>query len=90
LAFDAAFLAKVLAFLAEAVAALAAATDFLAADLAREALFVAALAGYFLSGTVEDFLEPFFDEPDDLDFFEDFFEDFLDETDEAVLYNSTN
>ena len=32
---------------------------------------------------------PFF-EPDDPDFFEDFFEDFLDETDEAVLYNSTN
>jgi len=86
LAFDAAFLAETVAFLAEAVAALAATAAFLAADLAREALFVAALAGYFLSVTLEDFLEPFFDEPDDLDFFEDF----LDETDEAVLSNSTN
>jgi len=86
LAFDAAFLAEAVAFLAEAVAALAATAAFLAADLAREALFVAALAGYFLSDTLEDFLEPFFDEPDD----PDFFEDFLDETDEAVLYNSTN
>jgi hypothetical protein len=88
LAFDAAFLAEAVAFLAEAVAALAATAAFLAADFAREALFVAALAGYFLSDTLEVFLEPF--EPDDPDFFEDFFEDFLDETDEAVLYNSTN
>jgi hypothetical protein len=82
-AFEAAFLAEAVAFLADAVAALAEAAAFLAKALALFALFEAVLPGADLS---DDFLEDLFD--DFPDFFEDL--DFFDETDDAVLWVSTN